>query len=106
MSINMDASSTNELISRMNTEYPGKQIVLEFWATWCGPCRALAPILEAVHDTGDALVVKVDVDANPTLAVENNVQSIPTMLFLKDGEENKDRVVGVLSLPQLKEHLK
>lgn len=62
--------------------------VVDFWAAWCGPCRAVGPELEALAEAhGDRLkVVKVDVDANPDTAARYGVMSIPTIVLFKDGE--------------------
>jgi thioredoxin len=66
------------------------------WATWCGPCKILAPVVEelAVDLAGRVRVGKLDVDANPTTAARFGVRSIPTLLVLRDGRE-VDRIVGV-----------
>jgi thioredoxin len=63
------------------------RLVVDFWATWCGPCRAIAPTLEAVarEQAGDVVVGKVNVDEQPALAARFSVRSIPTLLFFKDG---------------------
>lgn len=68
--------------------------VIDFFADWCGPCRRLAPVMEALAERyGDrAVVAKVDVDAQPALAAEYGVSSIPTVVFLKDGREVERRV--------------
>ncbi len=64
-----------------------KTVLVDFWATWCGPCRMIAPIVsELAEEKADVLKVgKVDVDAETELAIRYNVQSIPTILIFKDG---------------------
>ena len=70
--------------------------LVDFWAEWCGPCRMLAPAIDAIaaEYEGKALVAKVDVDESQNLAVKYSVQSIPTLLVFKDGKEVK-RFIGV-----------
>ena len=70
--------------------------MVDFWATWCGPCKMLAPVIDSIAGKyGDkAVIAKVDVDANPGLAAKYGVMSIPTVIFFKDGKEI-DRKVGV-----------
>ena len=62
-------------------------VLVDFYASWCGPCRALTPVVEQLaQETPDAKVVKVDIDANPELAQRYNVQSIPTLIAFNEGQ--------------------
>jgi thioredoxin 1 len=70
-------------------------VLVDFWAEWCGPCKALAPKLEEIAGemTGKATIVKVDVDANPDTASKYGVRGIPTLVLFKGGKE-VGRLVG------------
>jgi len=72
-------------------------VLVDFWAEWCGPCRAIAPILDqiAVEYAGKLKITKMDVDANQQTPVRFNVRSIPSLLFFKGGK-HVDTVVGAV----------
>ena len=74
-----------------------KAALVDFWAEWCGPCRMIAPILEEVAGENDTIAIaKLNVDENPSSAMQYDVMSIPTMILFQDGVEKK-RLVGARS---------
>jgi thioredoxin 1 len=91
--------TNSELREKLNN---GEKVVVEFWATWCGPCIAMAPILKDVAEkVGDsARIVKIDVDKNEQISAQYNIQSIPTMILFKNGKVLW-RVSGMQSAHQL-----
>ena len=78
----------------------------DFWAEWCGPCKAIAPTLEEIAGDYDGRlkVVKVDVDENRQSATQYGIRSIPSLLLFKDGAE-VDRIIGALPKQQLMEKI-
>lgn len=81
-------------------------VLVDFFATWCGPCKMLAPVVEelAAEYEGKAKIGKLDVDENPETAGKYGVQSIPTIIIFKDGQE-VDKMMGFQSKEALKERL-
>jgi|SRR6056297_2718775 len=85
----------------------GDLTMVDFWATWCGPCRIIAPVVEELADEyadKGLRVGKLDVDANPKTAMKFGVRSIPTILFFRDGEV-VDRLVGAMPKPQFEQKI-
>ena len=76
-----------------------KPVLVDFWATWCGPCRRQAPVVEELAEAGYE-VGKVDVDKEPSLAQQYKIMSIPTLLVFKEGKETA-RFVGLTSKTEL-----
>ncbi len=77
-----------------------KIILVDFFATWCGPCKMLSPILEQVAQETDAEIVKVDIDESMDLARKFGIMSVPTMILFKNGEEI-DRATGLRQKSQI-----
>ena len=101
----MEVTITNENFASLKA---GKlPMVVDFWATWCGPCRMVAPIIEELAGTYDGQIVvgKCDVEENDDLAAEFGIRNIPTILFFKNGEI-VDKLIGAQPKAKLEEKFK
>ena len=93
--------TTENFESFKNGELP---LVVDLWATWCGPCRALAPVISELAEEYDGKIVvgKCDVEENDDIAMEFGIRNIPTILFIKDGKV-VDKFVGATTKAKLQE---
>lgn len=96
---------TNETFEKEIMQAEGK-VLVDFWASWCGPCRMLGPVIDQLgNELTDVKVCKIDVDANQELAGKYKVETIPTLVVLEGGKEIK-RSVGVQPKPAILAMLK
>ena len=106
--------ATSETILEVNDDNFAQEVeendgfsMVDFWATWCGPCRMVAPVVEELadeyHEKG-LKVGKLDVDSSPSISAKYGIRSIPSILFFKDGEV-VDKVIGAVPRQHLEEKI-
>lgn len=79
-------------------------VLVDFWASWCGPCKMLGPILDELSDEVTTKITKVNVDDYPNIAADYGIRSIPTMIIFKDGEK-VEQLIGLMQKGAIKEKL-
>ena len=100
--IELDDDSFEDKVLKSN-----KPVMVDFWAPWCGPCKAIAPTVDALEkEYGDKMTfVKINVDENPVSPSKYGVQAIPTLIFFKNGEI-ADQITGMVAKEKLEETIK
>ena len=91
----------NPTVDEFNEITSSGKTLVDFWAGWCGPCRAQAPIVEEIANTTDIKLIKIDVDADDVLPIDFQVSSIPTLVLFEDGIV-VEKFIGVTSADEIK----
>ena len=86
-------------------ELTKKKVLVDFYATWCGPCKMLSPVLDVLSDEIDIDIIKIDVDKHNDLARQYGVMSIPTLILFENNNEVK-RTLGFMDKEKIKEFIK
>ena len=102
MAFTFTDENVNEIIES------GKPVVIDFWATWCGPCMAMSPIIDelATEYDGQVIIGKYNVEDETDFSTDNRIMSLPTILFFKDGKKTSIRLAGSQSKEPLEEKIK
>lgn len=97
----VDTQAFEEVV--LQSEVP---VLVDFWAAWCGPCRAIAPVLDQIsaEQDGKLLIAKLNVDENPDIASRYNISSIPAMKVFDKGEIVRE-IIGAMPKPQIEQRL-
>jgi len=101
-----NVSEVNDTTFQAEVLEASEPVLVDFWAPWCGPCRAIAPMVEelAVENAGSVKIVKVNVDDSPTVAGQYQIHSIPTLMVFKDGNM-VEMLQGVQPKPRVQDVL-
>ena len=91
----------NPTVDEFNEITASGKTLVDFWASWCGPCRMQAPIVEKLAETTDVKVIKIDVDADDILPIDFQVSSIPTLVLFEDGIV-VEKFVGLTDIDEIK----
>lgn len=102
MAFTFTDENVNEIIET------GKPVVIDFWATWCGPCVAMGPVIDELAEQYDGQVVigKYNVEEESDFSTDNRIMSLPTILFFKNGEKTSIRLAGSQSKETIEEKIK